>query len=201
MKDRRFVEKRLTDEQAELAGEYWEKAIGLAKLHAKNHRHLDLDWETAAAFGLCDAAFRFDPTLGNKFWTYASHRIQFAFIDLMRVSGVRGYGRTQNYEGAPVIQSIDFDYSISGRASSFAATIEAEEDTPGWELRSVEEVYGLTNRLASPAKDVVRLYYCHGLTLKQTGERLGFSESRASQLHSQAIEFLREAIHPESIAC
>lgn len=43
-------------------------------------------------------------------------------------------------------------------------------------------------------REVVRLRYWEGKTLSQIGKIMGFNESRASQLHSEAIRSLRKAM-------
>lgn len=199
--------KRLTDEQAELAGEHWDKAMQLARMYAGKRPSFGLDWESAAAVALCEAALRFEPEQGNKFWTFASHRIKFAFIDLMRAERAKGYGRNWDFDDAPAVLSLDcvLPYESGDPTRKRSLTwhdVTPSDDLPtGWEERSVDFVYGTTERLSKAPREILRLYYCHGLTLKQAGERVGVGESRASQIHAAALEFLRESIHPESIAC
>src|SRR4030095_13919630 len=41
--------------------------------------------------------------------------------------------------------------------------------------------------LPKPEQTVIRMYYYQGMTLKQIAKELGRSESRAHQLHAQAI--------------
>lgn len=46
--------------------------------------------------------------------------------------------------------------------------------------------------MLSPRKrEVLKLYYFNGLTMKETGIRMGVCESRVSQLHSAAVESLK----------
>ena len=54
-----------------------------------------------------------------------------------------------------------------------------------------QELVGEISRLPDKEKLVVSLYYYNGLTLKEIGKVLGVTESRVSQLHSQAIIRLR----------
>ncbi|MCC7537064.1 MAG: RNA polymerase sigma factor FliA [Deltaproteobacteria bacterium] len=60
------------------------------------------------------------------------------------------------------------------------------------------ETHELTDRLRGAIAELperlqtlVALYYTEGCTLKQIGERMGFTESRACQLHGEAIHRLR----------
>ncbi|AGA28416.1 sigma-70 family RNA polymerase sigma factor [Singulisphaera acidiphila] len=183
--------RRLTDEQRLVVERHWEKAIRLAEIQAVKHDYLDLDWASAAAYGLCDAALRFAPERGVKFWTFAVHRIRFAFVDLMREGRLRGYGRCSHVADAPVVhRTVDCD---------FAASLRSDEHQPGWEACSLDEVYSLTQRLSHNARETVRLHYGHGFNFKQIGHRLGLSPSRIGQIHKQALAFLRQATCPEHI--
>lgn len=194
--------KRITDEQAELAGDHWEHAMRLARKHAAKYPHLDFDWSSAAAFGLMDAAYTFVPELGFKFWTHARRRVAGAFIDLMRSERVCGYSRERR-ANQPRIYSMDGVPLTKGSPTDdFFANlheITPSDDMPiGWEEQSVDFVYQLSRCLAGKAREIVRLYYCHGLTLKGAGERVGISESRAAFLHKHAIIRLREELSHET---
>jgi RNA polymerase sigma factor for flagellar operon FliA len=48
--------------------------------------------------------------------------------------------------------------------------------------------------LPEKERKVIILYYYSGLTLKEIGELLGVSESRASQIHSKAISMLKSML-------
>lgn len=50
------------------------------------------------------------------------------------------------------------------------------------------------NRLPEQERLVIALYYYEGLTLKQIGQVLGISESRASQVHTKAISRLKTRV-------
>lgn len=54
-----------------------------------------------------------------------------------------------------------------------------------------EHLRAALDELPERLQTVVSLYYGEGCTLKQIGERLGFTESRACQLHGEAIHRLR----------
>ena len=49
-------------------------------------------------------------------------------------------------------------------------------------------------KISKEHKNVLLLYYYGEKTLKEIGERLNLTESRASQLHTEAIEILRERV-------
>jgi RNA polymerase sigma factor for flagellar operon FliA len=56
------------------------------------------------------------------------------------------------------------------------------------------------DRLPERERQVVALYYIEELTMKETGAALGVTESRVSQLHTQAVLRLRAALSPQSAA-
>jgi RNA polymerase sigma factor for flagellar operon FliA len=53
------------------------------------------------------------------------------------------------------------------------------------------------DRLPERERLVVALYYFEGLTFKEIGKVLGVSESRVYQLHTQAMNRLRNFMHEE----
>jgi RNA polymerase sigma factor for flagellar operon FliA len=50
-------------------------------------------------------------------------------------------------------------------------------------------------------RQVVSLYYQHGLTMKEIGTRLGVNESRVCQIHKSALEQMRAALSTQGICC
>jgi RNA polymerase sigma factor (sigma-70 family) len=175
--------RRLTDEQAQLAGEHWDKAMRLARIHAAKYPKISLDWETAAAFGLCDAALRFDPAKDVKFWSFASPRVKFAFIDMMRQERLKGYrGRTED-DNSPAIENVD---GLDGMATS-------GEEAIGWEIESIDAIDSMIVGLSKTRQRVLRLIYAYGLDTSQAARRLGVDKSYICRLHTQAIEHLRQS--------
>ncbi|MBI3820846.1 MAG: FliA/WhiG family RNA polymerase sigma factor [Planctomycetes bacterium] len=66
------------------------------------------------------------------------------------------------------------------------------------ELR--EQLAVAIGRLPKIEKEIVILYYNKNLLLKEIGEIMGFSESRASQIHARALERLRSFMLPAETA-
>ena len=65
-------------------------------------------------------------------------------------------------------------------------------------LRERQRALGLAvDRLPDRERTVVALYYHEGLTFKEIGTVLTVSESRAYQLHAQAVTRLRTYLNPE----
>jgi RNA polymerase sigma factor for flagellar operon FliA len=57
-----------------------------------------------------------------------------------------------------------------------------------------EHIIAAIDRLPERERQVVALYYLEELTMKETGAVLGITESRVSQLHTQAVLRLRSAL-------
>ncbi|MGX6449229.1 FliA/WhiG family RNA polymerase sigma factor [Patulibacter sp. S7RM1-6] len=55
------------------------------------------------------------------------------------------------------------------------------------------------DRLPEREKVVIALYYYENLTLREIGEVLGVTESRASQLHTKAVLRLRSRLGPDDV--
>ncbi len=108
------------------------------------------------------------------------------------VAGLRGYLA----EAAPMVLSLDTAPACEdGEALSLADTI-ADEASPDPLLvvEDQEKVEALAKAIeALPERErlVVSLYYNEGLTMKEVSRVLGVSESRVSQLHTQAVLRLR----------
>lgn len=108
------------------------------------------------------------------------------------VAGLRDYLA----EVAPVVLSLDtVPVCEDGDALSLADTIpdEASPD-PLLVVEDQEKVEALAEAIeALPSRErlVVSLYYNEGLTMKEVSQVMGVSESRVSQLHTQAILRLR----------
>jgi RNA polymerase sigma factor for flagellar operon FliA len=75
-----------------------------------------------------------------------------------------------------------FEVGDHGRENPEEASVRAE-----WRRRLSDAVEGLPERLQL----LLQLYYQHDCTLREIGERLGVTESRACQLHAEAIVRLR----------
>ena len=75
-----------------------------------------------------------------------------------------------------------------------------EDPTELWANAEIKEaVIEAVHMLPVKERTAVSLYYLHGLTLKEIGEVLGVTESRACQLRGQGIKRLkfrlRNAVH------
>lgn len=74
-------------------------------------------------------------------------------------------------------------------------------DALAWSrIREIEAAMERTiNQLPEKERMVITLYYWEELTMKEIGKALDITESRVSQLHSQAIMHLRGRLHKEGL--
>jgi RNA polymerase sigma factor for flagellar operon FliA len=62
-----------------------------------------------------------------------------------------------------------------------------------------EALVGAIKQLPEKERLVISLYYLDELTMKETGKVLGITESRVSQIHSQAIVHLRSKLRKQKL--
>lgn len=91
----------------------------------------------------------------------------------------------------------------SGDEVSLLDTL-ADDGAPDPEVAVVEqglrdEIGAAIRRLPERERLVVALYYYESLTLREIGEVLGVTESRASQLHTKAVLRLRSRLGSEDV--
>jgi len=104
-------------------------------------------------------------------------------------------GRTNVYSLDDILTTGDSDDHIH-----FVELIVDEDSNPAGEIEGREIRRILTagvDRLPERERLVVALYYFEGLTFKEIGKVLGVSESRVYQLHTQAMNRLRNFMHEE----
>ncbi len=104
-------------------------------------------------------------------------------------------GRTNVYSLDDILTTGDTDDHIH-----FVELIVDEDSNPAGEIEGREIRRILTagvDRLPERERLVIALYYFEGLTFKEIGKVLGVSESRVYQLHTQAMNRLRNFMHEE----
>ncbi len=104
-------------------------------------------------------------------------------------------GRTNVYSLDDILSTGDGDDHIH-----FVELIVDEDSNPAGEIegREVRRVLAAgVDKLPDRERLVVALYYFEGLTFKEIGKVLGVSESRVYQLHTQAMNRLRNHMHSE----
>lgn len=185
----------LTPKRQALSGRYWPLAQKIARCFAAKYPQFDIDWEGAAALGIVKAAQTWRRG-GARFRNHMHSHVHGACIDAMRAGRIRGFGRSREYKGAPVIWPLDEALGIFGDQRTYLPSICADDDPVGWEIEAEDEVVGLTRPLRRRNREVFRRLYLRAdqATLKVCGRALGYCESRASQLHSEGLAILREAL-------
>jgi len=194
-----------------------------------NFGQLD-DMVNQGMIALINAVEKFDPTLGNKFETFASLKIRGSIIDFMRkqdwvprsqrsLSKVLedtfgelyvSYGRepTEIEIADKMGISIENLHKIlEQRHNSFVLSYEEainektmevsplitnqrKDESPESQMLYVElksKLGEAIDQLKEKERIVVSLYYYENLKLREIAEILGVTESRVSQIHSQAI--------------
>ena len=104
-------------------------------------------------------------------------------------------GRTNVYSLDDILGSSDGDDHVS-----FIELLADENTSTGGEVEGKEIRRILTkgvDHLPERERLVVALYYFEGLTFKEIGKVLGVSESRVYQLHTQAMNRLRNFMRQE----
>jgi len=147
---------------------------------------------SAGMFGLMRAARGYDADRGASFKTYAYHRIRGAILDDLRrmdflPRSLREKARA-NGEEAPSMVGIPTDED--GHESLAARRQEAsceQDDLSELLQREIDQ-------LPEKMRLVMSLYYREELKMREIGDRLHLTESRVSQIHSNAVARLQLAL-------
>lgn len=182
--------------------------------------------------GLWDAAKRYEQE-GAEFETYATHRIRYAMLDMLRDADALPRSVRRNLRQIEaVICKLEQKHGRPPTESEIAKAMDMKladyqrilQDGRGYQVLSYEDftadeedsfleryavdreadplhvledqglrelVIQAIDNLPPREKQVMGLYYEQDLTLKQIGEVMGVTESRVSQIHTQAIARLR----------
>lgn len=175
----------------------------------------------AGLIGVLSAFRRFDDSHGCAFEAYAATRIHGAMIDelraldewtkwsrsLMRKINVSENRLSHELGRAPRDSEISADVGIpedgirefnsqfarfeSAGEHDFSAN-PAEQPEARLELRQMcEAVVSASKHMPDRERSVMTLYYEDDQTLREIGSSLGISESRACQIHTDAIDRIR----------
>ena len=185
--------------------------------------------------GLWDAAKRYEAQ-GAEFETYATHRIRYAMLDMLRDGdSLPRSVRRQIRQVETTIAKLEQKLGRAPSEAEIAKTMGMKigeyqrllQDARGYQMLSYEDftadeddsfldryaideqsdpLHVLEERslretlsdaidnLPEREKQVMGMYYEQDLTLREIGEVLGVTESRVSQIHTQAVARLRVAI-------
>ena len=152
------------------------------------------DLEQAGYFGLVRAAAGFDPTRGVSFRTYAARRTRGEMLDFLR--GQDHASRRDRATGRAVkLVSIDADRGRGDRPSTMARELPSKAEPVAADLADL--LNHATRWLDGKGRLMVRMYAIDGWTMAEIGWRLGLSESRVSQVLSDAFEAARASLEGE----
>ena len=210
--------------------------------------HLPANVETddllnAGIIGLIQAAERYDPTMDNKFITYAGFRIKGAVLselrsrDFLSKSNRRKAREIENtylsleqklsrqakdeevaedlglsldeFNRIRKISSISFiSFEEIGYTSKedqksllrYLINNDTEDALTLTRLNEIEKAIAeVIGTLSEKERKVISLYYWEEFTMKEIGKTLEITESRVSQIHSQAIGRLRRKLIKEHL--
>lgn len=156
----------------------------------------DEELYSAGLVGLLVATRSYDPSRGAEFKTYAYHRIRGAILDELRrmdflPRSQRERARREGCE-APAFVAIPTDED--GQENLATDPIEAALENQELMGALREQIMQLPEKM----RVVMTLYYSEGMRMRDIGERLHLTESRVSQIHSNAIARLRRVMRSAS---
>lgn len=151
------------------------------------------DLVSDGVFGLTDAIAKFDPARGVRFTTYSLGRISGSMIDGLRdMDWVPRLERRRNpnptqvgYLSTTIVRSGEKEMSVGDVT---------EDPTSREELEQIDQRDALRRMLRPLPRShraVMLMYYEGNCNMKEIGRAIGMSESRVSQIHSQALAILK----------
>jgi len=146
----------------------------------------------AGMYGLMRAARSYDPTRGAGFKTYAYHRIRGSILDDLRrldflPRSMRDRARKSGEE-APSVVGIPTDED--GHESLAARQAQVESESSDMHDLLHREIDALPDKM----RIVMSMYYREEMKMREIGEKLNLTESRVSQIHSNAVSRLRRVM-------
>jgi RNA polymerase sigma factor for flagellar operon FliA len=171
------------------------------------------DLYNCGILGLIHAVDRFDPSYGVKFQTYAIRRIRGEILDESKRMGwlprplykkhleiEKMFAELEKQHGHPPEEEEVASALFMEVGNDIIYLIDLLEDPDVDVTASVEKeelnklIAQAIDRLPKQEKQVVALYYKECLTLKEIGNLLNVTESRISQIHTQAMVRIRSRL-------
>ncbi|MBI1945889.1 MAG: sigma-70 family RNA polymerase sigma factor [Deltaproteobacteria bacterium] len=148
----------------------------------------------AGSLGLIDAVKRFDPARAPSFSAYAELRIRGAILDHLRaLDWLPRSMRASVKRGESDAAVLSIDDRRGPGCDGFAAN-QPSASTVLEQREQRDRLSAAIAALPERTRRVLGLYYVDELTLKEVGQVLGVTESRACQLHGEAVLRLRGAL-------
>ena len=139
------------------------------------------DIESAALFGLIQAALRFDPESGNKFSAFAWSTIRGVILTEIR-------RLTHGGRALHIMTEIDADKSGSlADSSETAARLEAQIDAR-------RQTASLIARLSRRSKLIIHMRFVEEKPIGEIANRFNICEGRVSRIISEALDTMRKPL-------
>lgn len=184
--------------------------LATARRLSQYHHVMSIDeMRSLGAEALIWAVDRFDPSLGNRFATFAVKRIYGIIVDAIRTGSDNSHlyhsriknvrlleqelGHTPTDE--EIEESLGYKRLIDNTPKRLDDGIRGMRLSDSLEARvgnGIDEAKYLFNGLNKRERLAVILYYWEELTMKQIGVELGLSESRVSQMMSGIIPRIKD---------
>jgi len=149
----------------------------------------DIGVSTAALMGIWAAIKTYDPTRGMKFTSWLGVKVKQHVLDELRTLGYDKKRRVKMTVMRERERSLDEMRESEGHHLD---TIPMREDGICRHARIRATVRQVVHGLTRDLRLLVMLYFVEGLTLKESGKAVGYSESRASMMIKYAMSELRK---------
>lgn len=173
------------------------------------------DFYQFARVGLIEAIDRFDYKLGNKFQTFAQHRVKGSILNGIFKYSEKGTWLNKCYQGSTELldEIIDANKSVSDDSFTFlnevisdflVSDLAGEEIVPNQNKCFEGDIYSSNEfdmlvstvkermiELDEPVKSVMLFHYELGLSFIHISYLLDLSKGRISQLHKDGLYMLR----------
>jgi len=156
------------------------------------------DLMAAAMTGLWDAIRKQSGNFGEGFECYLRVRIRGAILDELRSQDwlprrARAAASVAEGAGSPCVVRME-DLGSLGRSRALGESEEADGESTLLTKCTREALERAICTLPGREQLIVSRHYFGGAKFKEIGEQLGVSEPRISQLHSRAMQRLRDAV-------
>lgn len=152
------------------------------------------DLVSDGSLGAIIAADHFDPDRGFKFSTFAAHRIRGAMLDGIRERDhlSRRMRQLAEEEDTRYQAPISLDKTIDGTDQAIGDLIPDSYDFVE-RVCDIECARWALEQVGERQRQVIVWHYWDDIPLWQIGEMLGFTESRACQIETDALHVMRVA--------
>jgi len=146
----------------------------------------------AGMYGLMRATRLYDPEQGAQFKTYAYHKVRGAILDDLRrfdflPRSIRDKAKKEGDEAPAIVGlPIDEDGHLGIGSSVDEDVVEQQE--------MLSTMHEAIDQLPEKVRSVMVLYYRENKTMCEIGEILHITESRVSQIHTNAVARLRRML-------